>query len=348
MINFLNLLNEKNVECHLLYYEDKNFKLNLKPFYNSRLIKFSMNFFNHELFKKFKIYSFLKLLILTIKIRNNNKNYNYDKLIAIDSLSFLASYMVSDRSVYYSLEIDSSLFTRLISKYINIRLLISQSEERAEFLNFNYKKLILLPNSIIVKNNLLKQVKKRFDYKFCYCGTISLDQGFNSYLKILELNKKYQLLLKGTVANQQLLKDLIANDKKIKSLYKEKRLMFNFEYLDDYSLKTLLEEQSIGLCLFEDYALKKYGYNYISSPSGKIYYYYMSGLPIIANDIIGNKHILDDNSGVLINEINEINIKFAIDSIIKNYEYFSINSYSSFKKYDYRKFFINGYKQIIN
>jgi glycosyltransferase involved in cell wall biosynthesis len=81
--------------------------------------------------------------------------------------------------------------------------------------------------------------------------------------------------------------------------------------------------------------ISKNDFNYLSSPSGKLFNYYAAGVPVIGTDVLGLSSVHEFNTGILIKELSVGYILAAIKRIINNYEELSRNCIRAARHFDF-------------
>ena len=121
-------------------------------------------------------------------------------------------------------------------------------------------------------------------------------------------------------------------------LFDQNRLILNEEYFSLSELNLYLNKFRIGF-VFYDYTRFEYinTFNYKTAPSGKLFQYYNAGLPVVSNKISGLNSIQEFKTGIMINSMNSVDIKDAIDQIELDYENYAIRSKTLSAHFDFRK-----------
>jgi glycosyltransferase involved in cell wall biosynthesis len=154
-----------------------------------------------------------------------------------------------------------------------------------------------------------------------FCGTALEGFGILSCLKFLSVNPEYHLTVKGAVPPQiqQYLKVIFPE------LLSEERLKIDTSYLEMDALVEFLKAFRIGFC-FYDTRFEFYDrFNYHTAPSGKMFTYLASGVPVICNNLPGLRVVEEFGAGVLIEDLDAGSILSAIQKIEANYDYYAQN-----------------------
>jgi hypothetical protein len=340
-LNFIKMLEENNQEYRILYFDGGNYdnsKLEVKgaalnfPYWVVKILSF------------LNLASFYKILHLLLFAKIIRKSYRYEKVVGFDDTGYIAARLLDRNSIYYSLEISKSVLNRFIERCINVRLLIVQTKERGKFLNKNCKNVVLLQNSPVIGD--FKRSDKIYSGKFVYLGGTNKYQGIEACIDYLYQNTTTTLLIKGiSESNSNYLTYLNHTHK---TLIESKRLEFDFCYIDGNDIKSFLEKFDIGFCFIDPQKVVTDGFNFESSPSGKIFNYFMSGLPVVANNLLGFKPIEVFEAGVLIESTSVDNIDSAISKIRDSYSFYRSNAYNAAEKCDYRKMFNDARNKILS
>lgn len=283
-------------------------------------------------------YNIYKLYKLVTVLKRNKRN-KYNIVIGIDSIGYLACKILFKKVIFLSLEIQNDFLMR-ISKAIGIQTLLIQTKERKEYLikNLSNTEVFYLPNSPINYKDSKKV--NRDKYKIIYFGNIIKMLGVERCIESLfYLPEEYTLELHGII-RLGYYKQLY---NKYKDLFKLKRLLIDETYIRQEDVTTYLSKFSIGICLYDQELIRDNHFNYISSPSGKLYNYYLAGLPVIGNDIIGLNSIKKLSTGVSLKSIEAKNIALAVEKINKTYDEYKKNAIKAAEKYDFYK----AYKHFI-
>ena len=200
-----------------------------------------------------------------------------------------------------------------------ISRVIIQSQARLERL-FNSAK----PKAFFVQNaptfrTFALETSNRMGLVFC--GSAYEGFGIFSCLKFLSVNPEYHLTVKGVVPPQiqQYLKVIFPE------LLNKERLKIDTNYLEMDALVEFLKAFRIGFC-FYDTGFDFYNrFNYHTVPSGKMFTYLASGVPVICNNLPGLRVVEKFGAGVLIEDLDAGSILSAIQKIEANYDYYAQN-----------------------
>ena len=200
-----------------------------------------------------------------------------------------------------------------------ISRVIIQSQTRLERL-FNGAK----PKAFFVQNaptfrTFALETSNRMGLVFC--GSAYEGFGILSCLKFLSVNPEYHLTVKGAVPPQiqQYLKVIFPE------LLTEERLKIDTNYLEMDALVEFLKAFRIGFCFYDTRFDFYNRFNYHTAPSGKMFAYLASGVPVICNNLPGLRVAEEFGAGVLIEDLDASSILSAIQKIEANYDYYAQN-----------------------
>lgn len=337
VLNFYKCCEENN-HVKIVYFNNKKFKndglvSNYKSINTSKLASYIWRkTFGHKLYKVIKLF----FALLFIKLFDKK----YDLVVGVDSSGYAITKLFFGKTVYYSLETEKDNYYNFC-KRLGIENLIIQSKERADFMleGINDVTVFYIQNSPILDNklNLNKEPKKK---EILYMGNIEFGYGLEYFIdSIKDLPEEYSLTLKG-IKNDKYYNWLIS---KYANELKNGKLVFDFNYVAQEKIIEYVSKYYIGITGY-DLDLAKKSFNYYSSPAGKLFNYYAAGVPVIGINIIGLKSVTDFNAGVLIDSVNEQNIKEAIKTIESNYTVYSQNCIKASIEFDFKK----GFNTFIN
>jgi hypothetical protein len=340
-INFAKMLEKNEHEYLILCPDDSNFDnsnlLNIKKknvFLNQIVLKILNIKGLWRLKKYYKIYCFYK------QIKAMLKKDKFDGFVGIDEIGYIAAYLLNKKTIYYSLEVSRSLLNRFIFNHIKPSLLIIQSKERKDYLRHNGI-TIYIQNSPMLKK---QAVQKEYGKKLIYFGNLlpsyGLDKLFDSLYYVNEtLYVKY--LKKKDVEYRDYLFD------RYKDLIDKKRIIFDDSYIEQDSVIDYICDFDIGFCFYDKESIEN-NFNFASSPSGKMFNYFATGIPIIANDTIGFNPVKQFNAGILLKDVEKNSIVNAIEEIRGNYEFFRGNSIKAGIEFDYERMFDENREKIFS
>lgn len=341
-LNFLKMIKEQDDEYSIVYLNDgeiDNSKLNISNKYE---IEFKTNIFI-KIIQKFRLFKFYKLIKFIYRIKKDKLDKNIDYVVGFDDIGYLIAKFFNNESIYYSLEISKSILNKFIFKYLYVHLLIIQSEERKLFLTSNkFQRVSYIQNSNFYKVKYKKE--KIFSKKLIYIGNVIPNHGIEESINVLYDLKDYTLTIKGIAKYKDNYLKYIYD--KYKYLIDTKRLIFDFNYIEQEALIDYISQFDIGLCFYsQDFKINN-DFNYLSSPSGKMFNYFSSAIPIVGVNCVGLFPIQKYNAGILIDFMDSKTIIDAIIKIKSNYKEMKNNSECAAINYDFRKMFLEN-KQLI-
>jgi len=295
------------------------------------LKQISISNFRYTLLRRLDKYKQYKQRLLRKELKKK-RSASFDLVIAIDSTAYTATRQYFDNVVFLSLEIaqDEAMQQAL---QLGISDLIIQSVERKEFLlgKSSDTRVHYIQNAPILakdpaprsstKNRLVYfgNIRSYYGIEFCIDALTHLDNSYTLTLKGIKEERFYQHL-------QSKYSDLISSN----------RLRFEFDYTEQEKVADYLQDYDIGLSLFDFSKGMGDDFNYVSSPSGKIFNYFAAGIPVIGNDIVGFRPVKDKNAGILVETISPKSIAQAVEAISGNYVEYSQNSALAARDFDFK------------
>ncbi|MGD1847248.1 MAG: hypothetical protein ACFB10_17800 [Salibacteraceae bacterium] len=290
--------------------------------------------FRYLLLRRLKRYRWYKGLLLN-RYLEREKETPYDMVIGVDALGFTACRAYFERVIFLSLEVANDELM-LQARRAGIRQLIIQSKERKEFLigPNSATKVHYIQNAPILDR--VPKGKKEFNHRLVYFGNIKPYYGIDQCIESLRyLPLSYSLTLKG-IKDENYTAQL---EDAYQDLIESHRLLFDHTYTDQDEVLDYLSFFDIGFCMFDFRFGHGDNFNYLSSPSGKMFNYFAAGLPVIGNDIVGFKPISDYKAGKLIDEIIPSKIAEAVETIKSAYSDYSARSARAGDDFDFQKGF---------
>ncbi len=256
------------------------------------------------------------------------------EIIAVDFLSLWCTQQAGKKAHFLSLEINENDRYRDACDLSLIKSVLIQSIER-------FKKLFkdLEPNYFIVQNaphyiNFLPNYKIRKQTDLIFCGSATLEFGIVTCLEFLKDYPEYRLTINGAMPKAS----LTVINSFFKDLIYEKRLIINDKYLDPTSLTHYVSQFRIGLAFYDFYRFEHIrSFNYFTAPSGKVFQYLNSGVPVIGNNLPGFHFIHQKKTGALISHLSSLAIKSAIDTIESEYDEIAKNAKDASFDFDFSK-----------
>ena len=159
--------------------------------------------------------------------------------------------------------------------------------------------------------------------------------GFYHCLDYLVKYKNEKLTVQGAIMP----KDIAKVNNEYKSLLEENRLILNRKYIENDEVVESLSNYEIGFCFynFNVPVIRNNYFNYATAPSGKMFKYLAAGVPVVASNIIGFKFVTEFQCGILIDNLNPIEINNAIIKIRNNYDFYVANTIKTAKHFSFDK-----------
>lgn len=263
------------------------------------------------------------------RIKKFLKPKNYDTYIGVDSYGFYPLQRLQRKGYFFSLELSPT------DPYINkidktfIEGVVIQSKARLDYLFPETK----LPVFYIQNAPVFRDIEPpNIRTNLIWAGSILKEFGVFDLLNFLEANQQFKLTMKGGTIPS--VKQEI--DRRYQQLIEDGRIVFDTKYVADADFYEYLSQYRIGFC-FYDWDLIRSNYNYYTAPSGKLYAYYVAGVPVIAPDIEGMSSVHDFGTGVLIANYKPETIKAAIEQIEHNYSLYVENCKKAAKHFSFTK-----------
>ena len=121
----------------------------------------------------------------------------------------------------------------------------------------------------------------------------------------------------------------------------------NDTYMEQEELNRYVSQFWAGFAFYDFYrfaTLRKF--NYFTAPSGKLFQYFNSGVPVIGNQLSGFKMVEDHKAGQLIEHLGSLEIKKALDVINASYLEFSTNSKKLSREFDLKYYMDKAVREI--
>jgi hypothetical protein len=310
-------------------YNNKNIQLNYRPVYFSKIVL--------KITRRLNISRFYKGLLLFFKTILVCTREGCDKIVGIDDLGFLIARLINREAIYYSLEISKSRLNHFIFSRLNPNLLIIQSRERKNFLCEKNINVAYIQNSSIL--NITEIRNRSYHGRLIYFGSVLQAHGVEICIRCLYSLDNEILTIKGIQTENMQQKYINYLKWQYKDLIDAGRLLFDLSYIENDDIINFLQEYDIGFCFYDFSIINENDFNYISSPSGKMFNYLAAGIPVVGIETIGLLPVSDFDAGILLKYPNNTKIKTAINTISQNYSYFQYNTIRATIEYNYAKMF---------
>jgi len=254
------------------------------------------------------------------------------EIIAVDFFSLWCVQQAGKKAHLVSLEINDNDAYRDACSFAGIKSVLIQSSERYEYL---FK--TIRPPYFNVQNappyiDFLPMYNERDKKDLIFCGSAVPSFGVMSCLDFVKDYPEYRLTLKGALPKETHNSiNLFYSD-----LLDSGRLILDPGYLDHISLTEYVSKFRIGFAFYDFYrfeAVRKF--NYFTAPSGKVFQYLNSGIPIIANDLPGFDLIKQKDAGAIVSHLSSMQIRKAIDTIESSYIDKAKNARKAAKDFDF-------------
>ena len=265
----------------------------------------------------------------------NIKKQNPDVIIAVDFFSLWCVQQLKRESHLLSLQIEDDVYYKRCKVNL-IKSVIIQSKERYDYLfDGNLKPpIFIFPNSQAYLD-FVPPYEERNQYSLVYSGSALIDFGIFSCLDFLVDYEDYSLTIKGSVP----LATKLGIEKFYNELLVQKRLIIDETYLSAEELTRYLSRFRIGFAFYDFYRFTNLrNFNYYTAPSGKMYQYFNSGVPVIGNAHSGFSIVIEKGAGEIVGSLGSYSIKKAIDTIEHNYLAIARSAKEASKEFDLDKY----------
>lgn len=256
------------------------------------------------------------------------------EIIAVDFMVLWCVQQAGKKAHVLSLEIyENDRYFKNV-QLSNIKSMIIQSQERLNYLFPKEKPVYFIVQNSPVTINFVPVYKQRKNTDLIYCGSSVLGFGIITCLDFIKDYKEYTLTVKGAFPKEtvEVVNEFYAD------LIAEKRLIIDTDYLSEKDLTYYLSKFRIGFAFYDFYRFSHLrSFNYFTAPSGKVFGYLNSGVPVIGNILPAFEFIEKNDCGKLISHLSSIQIKSAIDAIEDNYLYYAENTKRLSAEYDFNK-----------
>jgi glycosyltransferase involved in cell wall biosynthesis len=304
----------------------------------------------------------IKNAICLLKLRCLFRRYK--ELIAIDPHGFLLckDLFPHSRPIYYSLELYLSYdhfglhYPEEVrhaerSQIGDIKALIIQSQEKEKLFRLDYSltaeiPALILPVTYSGPSDRSKSTFLKKKYGFKENTKIALHLGgIAEWFSCLEMTREFAKLKDWILFFQGYgHPPYVAVIKEYIRSHDIKNVIISEETYEDITIvDDIIKSCHIGIAWYNDIST---GFRVAGWSSGKISAYMRFGLPVIAKAYQStNEVIQDNNAGICINHIHEI--KRAVDSIEIKYQYYSVNSATTYDKYFNFNSYINRLENLM-
>lgn len=305
------------------------------------------NIFIHYVNQDFFI--FINRFILPIYRRAKEENIYYSFIVGFDPIGLFPAAFLSQALgipfLYHSLEFYEEIgWEETIEKKLanKANFILTQDDIRAEklseILKLDRQRILLVYNSSI--GSPIFQKENYFREKFSissqkkivlFAGSIIEEFCILEILKtVSEWPNEFVLIIHGWCFDKKLGKEI---DKYIDF----KRTFISREIFDSEKKYKVFQSADIGLVFYKPLNL-----NLIcaAGASGKFYDFMRAGVPVVGNDILGMRDLVEKNSvGKVVSNLRELGSK--LNDILCDYKMYREKCFEIFKKYEYSNQYSN-------
>lgn len=130
--------------------------------------------------------------------------------------------------------------------------------------------------------------------RIVYMGNIIPGHGVDAMLALARAWPQVRLTLHGPVSASYESSILSGNQ----DLVASGRLELSKAFLADDRIPAFLAGFDIGICLYDLSGRQRHDFNYLSSPSGKMFNYFAAGLPVLASPVTGLSPVSEFEAGI--------------------------------------------------
>ena len=256
------------------------------------------------------------------------------EIIAVDTMALWCVQQVGKKAHFLSLEIHDNDKYFENTQFDTIKSVIIQSQERFNHLFPNRKPLSFIVQNAPKYKNFLPFYAERKKTDLLYCGSAVSGFGIITCLDFIKDYKEYTLTVKGALPKDtaKVIEEFYSD------LIEEKRLIIAGDYLSESDLTDYVSKFRIGFAFYDFYRFDHLRtFNYYTAPSGKIFQYLNSGIPIIANVLPAFEFINKQGCGKLIDYLSSVQIKLAIEYIENDYLKMAEKAKSVSSQFDFDK-----------
>lgn len=235
-----------------------------------------------------------------------------DVVIGVDNLGAVCAQTLYREIHFLSLEIKRDRLFKQVD-WGRVCSVAIQSETRLRYLfpDGSPAPVFHLPNSPILDSMPLVK-KEEHGGQLVFFGNIKPAHGVYQCIEAVAGMSGASLTLKGPIT-RRVRRRIVS---RYQRLFKERRLFIDETYLSQAEVVPYLQKFDAGFCFYDFDIVKKGDYNYISSPSGKLYNYFAAGVPVIGSDIVGLADVRCFDAGLLLSELSPAAIRRAVSNIL--------------------------------
>lgn len=275
-----------------------------------------------------------KPFALAIAARNSSRQCK--SIIAFDFQGALTAILLLRKFHFVSLELTQGKLTRLILGKLALSITI-QSKDRLDFMigcnaapNIPVHYVQNAPSKYAI--NTTPSFKPLHESpRFVYMGNIIKSHGISEMIALLKAWEKSTLTLQGPMpeSTKRLLQECAGDE------LASGRLIYSDAFIEDSDIVPFLSEFDIGLCFYSLSGKQSRDFNYISSPSGKMFNYFAAGLPVLSSNHPGLNPVSEFNAGIQATSLDTDTLIHDARKILDNYQMFSAGALSAANAYDF-------------
>jgi glycosyltransferase involved in cell wall biosynthesis len=250
------------------------------------------------------VYRLWKALLL----RGRIARYAPDAIVAVDSAAAWAAQSRGYRIHYLSLEAKRDGFLRRL-RPDGIASVIVQTAERYRFL-FGDAQLSthLVQNAPVFRG---PQRRARNTNALVFLGNAIPKHGIFQCVEFLRLSARWTLTVKGNIPGN--VRERLEAEHA--QLIESGRLLLDDAYLAEDEVPEFLASFYAGFCFYDRELIDPDDFNYLTSPSGKLFNYYAAGVPVVASDMPGLSSVGERQTGVAVASLAADTIAAAVATI---------------------------------
>ena len=147
-----------------------------------------------------------------------------------------------------------------------------------------------------------------------YLGSIRREHGILLCVDAISDLNDVSLTLKGPITPGF----LRFMNRRYSGLLRSGRLEIDTSYTAQGYLLPFLSHFDLGFCFYDLSKGKNIDFNYLSSPSGKMFAYFAAGVPVVGSDIIGLEPVREYAAGLLVADHSPESVRQAVCEVMKN------------------------------
>jgi len=286
-------------------------------------------------FRSLGLYVLLRPLLLALEARRDARAAKH--VVAVDAAGAVAAVLLGRRFHYLSLELAHRWILRPLLRKHACSILI-QSRVRLDYLVGSTPPekipVHLVQNAPCIATSTIQAAPSSASIgpRLVYMGSITPKHGLLPMLALIRAWPEATLTLQGALSNAAA--EFI--DQHAGDLLRERRLLLPRGYVEDADIGLFLSEFDIGLCLYDLKGSDRNNFNYISSPSGKMFNYFAAGLPVLASAHLGLDPVREYDAGIQASSLNVACLLEAGKAILAERDRFHAGALHAAQAFDFR------------